>query len=230
MSDFWHRPHHTETIILVFGVRAILWWTCLEINNKEHLNELLLASFIGYLLPLFPLFWKPRKVRNCRDILVQTSLVYNHQFPPVNLSSKRPVFLLRRAQYFACGLCCWRVQRLTHIRVVLIPIELPFCLNWEEKNVLVPGTSTWYLRGSRPRRGWRSKISKWSDLTQNWVLGRSRWTVGRRRRVVVVWKIVAQVLYVPAVFQCWGEGLRWWAEGAEVFQLLWPKYAVGFFK
>ena len=47
--------------------------------------------------------------------------------------------------------------------------------------------------------------------------------------MVVVWKIVAQVLYVPAVFQCWGEGLRWWAEGAEVFQLLWPKYAVGFF-
>ena len=43
-------------------------------------------------------------------------------------------------------------------------------------------------------------------------------TVGKRRRVVVVWKIVAQVLYVPAVFQCWGEGLRWWAEGAEVFQ------------
>ena len=47
--------------------------------------------------------------------------------------------------------------------------------------------------------------------------------------MVVVWKIVAQVLYVPAVFQCWGEGLRWWVEGAEVFQLLWPKYAVVFF-
>ena len=47
--------------------------------------------------------------------------------------------------------------------------------------------------------------------------------------MVVVWKIIALVSSVPAVFQCWGEGLRWWAEGAEVFQLLWPKYDVGFF-
>ena len=39
--------------------------------------------------------------------------------------------------------------------------------------------------------------------------------------MVVVWKIVAQVSSVPAVFfQRWGEGLRWWAEGAKSFSAI----------
>ena len=53
---------------------------------------------------------------------------------------------------------------------------------------------------------------------------RPRWilleTIGKRRRVVVVWKIIALVSPVPAIFQRWGEGLRWWAKGAESFSVI----------
>ena len=38
--------------------------------------------------------------------------------------------------------------------------------------------------------------------------------------MVVVWKIIALVSPVPAVFQRLGEGLRWWAKGAERFSAI----------